>query len=138
MKIDWNLVRTILAHVESETIETFVKDKNSLEKWTLGQPIGALNNPMPDGVRIVYGHILLLSEGGFINGIGVKESLDGSYRISISCNPKLTLDGYSLLESLRQDGCWSKLTQFAEEHSIPITLTTVKTVTDIFLASLAK
>ncbi|MDY3115945.1 MAG: DUF2513 domain-containing protein [Sutterella sp.] len=138
MKIDWNLVRTILAHVETETIGAFVKDKNSLEKWTLGQPIGALNKPMSDGVRIVYGHIQLLIEGGFINGIGVKESLDGSYRISISCNPKLTLEGYLLLESLRQDGFWAKLTQYAKEHSIPITLDTVKTVTDIFLASLAK
>ena len=33
MKLDWNLMRTILAHVEAETIEEFVNDANNLDEW---------------------------------------------------------------------------------------------------------
>ena len=37
MKLDWNLMRTILAHVEAETIEEFVEDAESMAKWKDGQ-----------------------------------------------------------------------------------------------------
>lgn len=127
MKLDWNLMRTILAHVEAETIEEFVEDAESLAKWKEGQLLSKRQSEQVDpAVRVVFKHIELLQNGGFLNGIHVTESLDGFFQVSFSANPSLTLSGYSLLESLRADGFIDKLKEFAKEKSVPLTVETVK------------
>lgn len=127
MKLDWNLMRTILAHVEAETIEEFVEDAESLAKWKEGQLLSKRQSEQVDpAVRVVFKHIELLQNGGFLDGIHVTESLDGFFQVSFSANPSLTLSGYSLLESLRADGFIDKLKEFAKEKSVPLTVETVK------------
>lgn len=127
MKLDWNLMRTILAHVEAETIKEFVDDAESLAKWKEGQLLSARQSEKVDpAVRVVFKHIELLQNGGFLDGVRVTESLDGFFQVSFSANPSLTLSGYSLLESLRADGFIDKLKAFAKEKSVPLTVETVK------------
>ena len=102
MKLDWNLMRTILAHVESETIQEFVDDANSLAQWKEGQLLSERRAAHIDpATRVVFEHVELLQSGGFLDGIYVSESVDGFFQISFSANPSLTLAGYSLLENLR-------------------------------------
>lgn len=138
MKLDWNLIRTVLAHVEAETIEDFVHDARSFECWKEGQLLSERNTTTPPEVRVVYGHIQLLSQAGYIEGIYVKESVDGYYTITLAPYPKLTLDGYNLLESLRQQGFLDKLKKYATENSIPLTISSIKVLTNLFLARLEK
>lgn len=127
MKLDWNLMRTILAHVESETIQEFVEDANSLAQWKEGQLLSERRAAHIDpATRIVFEHVELLQSGGFLDGIYVSESVDGFFQISFSANPSLTLAGYSLLENLRADGFIDKLKAFAKEKSVPLTIETVK------------
>lgn len=127
MKLDWNLMRTILAHVEAETIEEFVEDAESMAKWKEGQLLSKRQSEQVDpAVRVVFKHIELLQKGGFLDGIRVTESLDGFFQVGFSANPSLTLSGYSLLESLRSDGFIDKLKAFAKEKSVPLTVETVK------------
>ena len=58
MKLDWNLMRTILAHVEAETIEEFVNDANNLDEWKEGQLLSERRNRDQDAsIRVVFSHI---------------------------------------------------------------------------------
>ena len=129
MKLDFNLMRTILAHVEAETIREFVDDAESLASWKEGQLLSERQSARVDpAVRVVLKHIQLLQNGGFLEGVHVEESLDGFFQILFSANPSLTLSGYSLLESLRADGFIDKLKAFAKEKSVPLTVETVKLI----------
>lgn len=129
MKLDWNLMRTILAHVEAETIKNFLRDAESLSQWKEGQLLSERQNAtQPQEVRIVLFHLKLLIEGGYINGIGVKESVTGIYMLTGGANPTLTLSGFSLLESLRTDGYIDRLRAFAKEKAVPLTFETLKAI----------
>lgn len=69
MKFDWNLARTILAHVETETFHEFITDAESLKQWKEGQLLSKrVNNPEPPEMRVVLTHVKLLREGGGAHG----------------------------------------------------------------------
>lgn len=139
MKLDWNLMRVILAHIESETIKEFLNDANSLSEWKEGQLLSDRRDQKQDpSVREVYSHIKMLAEGGYIEGLHVQESLDGFFDIGISANPSLTLDGHALLETLRTTGFVDKLRAFAKEKSVPLTFETFKLVSAALLPTLLK
>ena len=139
MKLDWNLMRVILAHVESETIKEFLDDADSLSEWKEGQLLSDRRDQKQDpSVRVVYSHIKLLANGGYVDGLHVRESPDGFFSISMSANPSLTLDGYALLETLRTNGFVDKLRAFAKEKSVPLTFETFKLVSAALLPTLLK
>lgn len=139
MKLDWNLMRVILAHIESETIKEFLNDANSLSEWKEGQLLSDRRDQKQDpSIRVVYSHIKLLAKGSYIEGLHVQESLDGFFDIGISANPSLTLDGYALLETLRTNGFIDKLRAFAKEKSVPLTFETFKLVSAALLPTLLK
>lgn len=126
MKLDWNLMRTILGHVEAETLEDFLKDAEGLSKWKEGQLLSEhLNSKNKPEVRVVIKHIKLLEDGGFIQGVSIRQSSDGFLSVGLSEDPSLTLKGYSLLESLRSEGFLKKLQAFAKEKSVPLTIETI-------------
>lgn len=122
-------MRTILAHVEAETIEEFVNDANNLDEWKEGQLLSERRNRDQDAsIRVVFSHIKLLVDSGYIEGLYVTESADGHFQIGIAANPSLTLDGYSLLENVRTKGFVDKLKAFAKEKTVHLTLGTIKLI----------
>ena len=53
-------MRTILAHVEAETIEEFVNDANNLDEWKEGQLLSERRNRDQDAsICVVFSHIKL-------------------------------------------------------------------------------
>lgn len=139
MKLDWNLMRVILAHVEAETIKEFLDDADSLSEWKEGQLLSDRRDQKQDpSVRVVYSHIRLLVKGGYVEGLHVQESIDGRLSLGIDANPSLTLDGYALLETLRTNGFLEKLRAFAKEKSVPLTFETFKLVSAALLPTLLK
>lgn len=129
MKLDWNLMRTILAHVEAETIREFLDDTSKMTQWKEGQLLSERFDQKCDpAVRVVVKHTKLLVEAGYIEGIKIDESLDGYFQVAVAPYPSLTLKGYSLLESLRADGFIDKLKAFAKDKSVPLTIETLKFV----------
>lgn len=137
MKFDWNLARTILAHIEAETFHEFIADTESMKQWKEGQLLSErVDNPQPPEIRAVLTHIKLLRDGGFITGVEVRESSDGCLSIALAANPGLSLAGVSLLESLRADGFISKLKKFAQDNAVPLTLETVKALSAALIKSM--
>ena len=137
MRVDLNLIRTILAHVEAETLKDFLDDAASLRQWKEGQLLSErVNTQQPAEERVVLYHLKLVVDGGFVTGIGVTESVSGYYLLTGGANPTLTLAGNCLLESLRTDGFLSRLKAFAKEKSVPITLETIGTLSKAFLMTI--
>ncbi len=123
MKLDFNLMRTILAHVEAETIKEFLSDADSLNQWREGQLLTErADEPTKTEVRVVLVHVQMLAQAGYISGIDVSETADGYFVYGLSTYPRLTLDGYALLESLRTKGFVEKLKDFAKSKSVPLRL----------------
>lgn len=69
MKLDWNLMRAILGHVEAETLPDFLDDAEALGQWKEGQLLSErLNQAQDPAVRVVYTHLRLLCDNGYIEG----------------------------------------------------------------------
>ena len=129
MKLDWNLMRNILAHVEAETIRDFLEDAEAMSTWKEGQLLSdRIEEKVDPAVRVVFKHTQMLVDAGYIEGIHISESLDGYFQVGLSAHPSLTLQGYSLLESIRANGFIDKLKKFAKEKSVPLTIDTLKFV----------
>lgn len=129
MKLDFNLMRTILAHVEAETFGEFLKDTDNMSQWKEGQLLSdRMSEATPPAVRIVLTHVQMLEKAGYIDGIHVSKIVDGHFQYALDAYPGLTLDGYALLESLRTKGFIEKLKDFAKSRSVPLTFETLKAV----------
>lgn len=139
MKLDWSLVRCILSHVECETIQEFVEDTESLSKWKENQLLSErVDNSQNKAQRVVFQHLKLLTKAEYIEGIEVKESLDGYFSVAFAPNPVLTLSGYSLLESLRTEKFIDKLKKYAQAKSVPLTVDNVIELAKLGLSELIK
>lgn len=129
MVLDWNLVRTILEHVEAETFKDFLADADDWKEWTEGQKLSEQQSAKtPPEVRVVLKHVQLLEKARYIEGVAVTERLGGFFSVVTGENPSLTLDGYSLLESLRNVGFFQKMRYLAAAHSVPLTLDLFKLI----------
>lgn len=127
MKLDFNLMRTILAHVEAETLVEFLKDTANVRQGQEGQLLSErVSEATPPAVRIVLTHVQMLKKAGYVGGISVTKCTDGRLLYALDAYQHLTLDGYFLLESLRTKGFMEKLGDFANSKSVPLTLETVK------------
>lgn len=139
MKLDWNLMRAILGHVEAETLPDFLDDAEALGQWKEGQLLSErLNQAQDPVVRVVYTHLRLLCDNGYIEGVTVSSGLKGRLICSLGPSPSLSLSGYSLLESLRTQGFIDKMKAFAKEKSVPLTFDTIKMIGSAVVSTLLK
>ena len=128
MKRDWTLLQTLLAHFEAETIGGFLDSLKEPAGWKEGQNFpDHLTSKSEDRKekRIVYEHLRLLIDGGYIDGISVTVSMDNRYLVARG-NPRLTNEGHDLLQALRSHGLWSKIREVAQAKGIELSLATVK------------
>ena len=62
MRLDWSLIRTILAHVEAETIKEFLQDADGISQWREGQLLSErLEDKQNPAQAVVLRHIKLLA-----------------------------------------------------------------------------
>ena len=139
MRLDWNLIRTILAHVEAETIKEFLEDADSISQWKEGQLLSErLESRQNPAQVVVLRHIKLLSSANYVENIEIKESADGFFSFAYTGEPSLTFEEYSLLESLRTDNFIGKLKKYAKEKGVPLTIENVIELAKIALPALIK
>ena len=88
MRLDWNLIRTILAHVEAETIKEFLEDADSISQWKEGQLLSErLESRQNPAQVVVLRHIKLLSSANYVENIEIKESADGFFSFAYEGEP---------------------------------------------------
>lgn len=135
MKRDWKLIKTILAKVEAERLAEFLDQAKEIDYDT--EDLTAERNRAQELEAVVAGHLLLLTESGFIVGIKVTNLQKGNVSYSMS-SPRLTMDGHDLLEILRTDKTWNRITKAIKETGCALTITAIKTFTEEFIKSVSR
>ena len=136
MKRDWSLLRTLLAHFESETIEKFFN--GNCGEWLEGQFISDRLKAQEKEEKtraVIIEHIRQLLERNLVEGVGI-ESYCGDEDVICFTHPRLTSDGHDVLEAMRSESVWTKVKEIAEKTGIGITITTIKELIPIAIKSI--
>ncbi|MGY3893061.1 DUF2513 domain-containing protein [Aeromonas enterica] len=128
MKRDWDVIRSVLLAVEEE------KDLLALISGSGGneQRIQTSQGQLLSD-DVLCGHIKLLVDADLIEGVSVSHS-HGHWLYSCR-RPMLTMQGHDLLDTLRPVGMPQRLTKFANERGVELTIDTIKAVFGAFVGS---
>lgn len=122
MKRDWVLIRDILKAVEEERFEEYaVEYLKNAEKSTL-------DSKERDSMKwAFYGHLELLLDKGFVRGVKlvVDDNIGEAYWGV--ARARLSSSGFDLLDALTTKSIWARVTNYAEQNTIPITFELLKT-----------
>ncbi|MGS1035741.1 YjcQ family protein [Burkholderia glumae] len=73
----------------------------------------------------IAGHLELLVDNGYVEGVRVLRGIDGHIALGIS-NPRLTMAGHDLLDTMRSKPVWDKVKETAQSKGIELTFDAVK------------
>lgn len=130
MKRDWDLMRQqLLAIEEDKDFRTELLGSVTDEpRWKNDQDEAA-NLKELEAYRAIesriFGHLELLVDNGFINGLTISRGADGSFYYSIT-QPRLTMAGHDLLDTMRSDSIWSVIKSTAKTKGVELTFDSIK------------
>lgn len=127
MKRDWDLLRKLLTDIEEE--HDPLADYPVEPKWE-NQTEQEYEQQLSK-YRIVTnklgGHLELLVENGYIDGLNVIRSLDGGLHYGVA-NPRLTMAGHDLLDTMRSATVWESIKTTAKDKGIELTFDSIKAI----------
>ncbi|KWO52352.1 YjcQ family protein [Burkholderia ubonensis] len=125
MKRDWELLRKQLTDIEEE--RDVLADIPDEPKWTdQSEAEFRLRHDEYQAIESrILGHLELLINNGYVEGIKVTRGLSGHFMISRS-SPRLTMAGHDLLDTMRSNPVWEKIKTTAQSKGIELTIDAVK------------
>jgi hypothetical protein len=125
MKRDWDLIRKQLTDIEEEKdLFSEVPPEPVWEKQDWAVYEKQLKEYQAIEGRI-FGHFELLVDAGYIEGLEIVRSLDGSFHYGLHC-PRLTMAGHDLLDTIRSATVWEKIKVVAKAKGIELTFDAIK------------
>ena len=73
----------------------------------------------------ILGHLEMLIDNGYIEGITILRGIDGHFSCSVS-NPRLTMAGHDLLDTLRSTPIWESIKSTAKSKGIELSFDAIK------------
>ena len=134
MKRDWDLIRKQLTDIEEEN-DPF-SDIPQEPVWT-DQESDVYEKQLKKYRVIesrIFGHYELLIKNGYIDGLQVLRSLNGSLHYR-SHSPRLTMAGHDLLDTMRSTTIWEKIKTTAKTKGIELTFDAIKSLGALALKS---
>ncbi|AUY11754.1 MULTISPECIES: DUF2513 domain-containing protein [Aeromonas] len=134
MKRDWDVIRDILLKIENE--EDLFASLPEKPKWN--NDLSVEDNLKAEEVYRqaeghLCGHLEILIESGYIDGLQViRAGHQWSWGLF---GPRLKMPGHDLLDTLRPVGMPQRLTKFANERGVELTIDTIKAVFGAFVGS---
>ena len=125
MKRDWDLLQKQLAEIEEE--KDVFSDLPNQPKWitqTENEFLEEQKAYMTNEARIL-GHLEMLIDNGYIEGITILRGIDGHFSCSVS-NPRLTMAGHDLLDTLRSTPIWESIKSTAKSKGIELSFDAIK------------
>ncbi|MCA8296888.1 DUF2513 domain-containing protein [Burkholderia sp. AU30198] len=127
MKRDWDLLRKQLTDVEED--RNVLDDIPDAPTWT-DQPEAEYTRQYDEYRSIegrIAGHLELLIDNGYVEGIHVLRGADGHISFGLS-SPRLTMAGHDLLDTMRSLPVWEKIKATAQTKGIELTFDAIKTL----------
>ena len=134
MKRDWDLIRKQLTDVEEEN--DIFADLPPEPEWR-DQDWAEYEKQLNEYRAIegrVFGHLELLVNCGYIDGLQVLRSVDGSFSYGLH-GPRLTMAGHDLLDTMRSSTIWEKIKAIAKTKGIELTFDAIKALGALALKS---
>jgi hypothetical protein len=132
MKRDWDLIRKQLTAIEEEKSPIAdLPDKPVQDDL----PWDIYDEKLKEHKTIenrIFGHLELLIDAGYIDGLDVRRSSDGHFAYG-ECAPRLTMAGHDLLSTMRSDNLWQKIKETAKAKGVELTFAAIKTFAEILL-----
>lgn len=144
MKRDWDLIREQLLTIEEgEDVKAITKAllkdmPTAAPDWKDGQTEAEFGAAMAEyGKREerIMGHLQLLLENGYIDGLVVKRSMSGDFVYAVS-HPRLTMAGHDLLDTMRSKPLWDSIKSTAKSKGIELTFDAIKSLAGLALKAL--
>ena len=125
MKRDWDLIRKQLTDVEEENdlfSEIPPEPKWQDQDWNLYEKQFKEYQAIEGRI---FGHLELLIDAGYIDGMQIVRSTDGRFGYGIH-SPRLTMEGHDLLDTMRSTTIWEKIKTTAKSKGIELTFDAIK------------
>lgn len=132
MKRDWDLIRKQLTDIEEES--DLLSDIPQEPVWE-DQGWAVYEKQLNDHRAIegrIFGHLELLVNSGYIDGLHISRSLNGSFICGLN-SPRLTMAGHDLLDTMRSSTIWEKIKVTAKTKGIELTFDAIKALGAIAL-----
>ena len=134
MKRDWDLIRKQLTDVEEENdlfSEIPPEPKWQDQDWNLYEKQFKEYQAIEGRI---FGHLELLIDAGYIDGVQIVRSTDGRFGYGIH-SPRLTLEGRGLLDTMRSTTISEKIKTTAKSKGIELTFDAIKALGALALKS---
>lgn len=125
MKRNWDYIRQLLTDIEEEQ-DVFI-NITEMPKWN-NQPLEEYEAKVETIKNIeskFFGHLELLIDSGYIDGITLRRGLGGNLSYSTH-SPRLTMAGHDLLSTMRSSKIWESIKSNASQKGIELTFETIK------------
>lgn len=135
MKRDWDLIRKQLTDIEEERnvlADLPIKPEWASQQWDeYEQQMSEFNA----AERRIAGHLEMLIDNGYIDGLYVVRSGDGQFSYGLN-SPRLTMAGHDLLATMRSSSVWELIRSTAKKKGVELTFEVIKTLGSIALKQL--
>lgn len=127
MKRDWDLLRKQLTDIEEERdVFSDIPDTPELSDQTWENYELQLKEFNTTKSKIL-GHLELLIDNGFVEGIHVVRGCDGHFSCGLA-SPRLTMSGHDLLDTMRSSSIWESIKSTAKSKGIELTFDAIKSL----------
>lgn len=137
MKRDWDLLRKQLTNIEEgRNVVADIPEEPTWGDGISGEEYDKAFREYRDVEERILGHLELLVDAGFIQGIQIIRGADGAPYYGLA-SPRLTMAGHDLLDTMRSSSIWESIKSTAKDKGIELTFDAVKALGAFALKQLA-
>lgn len=133
MKRDWDFLRQQMTDIE-EGRDVLAEIPDS-PKWTddlAWEEYDRLAREQRAIEERIAGHLELLIDSGYIDGITVLRGADNHFSYGVHA-PRLTMAGHDLLDTMRSSSVWETIKATAQKKGIELTFDAIKALSGLAL-----
>ena len=126
MKRDWDLLRKQLTDIEEG--KNVLAEIPNKPKWTddlTWEQYAPLMEQQRTTEGRIAGHLELLIDSGYVDGLTVQRGIDGHFSYSTHF-PRLTMTGHDLLDTMRSPTVWESIKSTAKTKGVELTFEAIK------------
>jgi len=126
MKRDWDLLRKQLTDIEEDRdVLADLPDEPKLDNFASWDEYEPKFKAYQTENRRILGHLELLIDNGYVEGIQILRGMDNTFSYGLH-DPRLTMAGYDLLDTMRSQPVWEKIKSMAKTKGIELTFDVIK------------
>ncbi|WP_153116894.1 DUF2513 domain-containing protein [Rhodocyclus tenuis] len=136
MKRDWDLIRKQLTAIEEDDdVFADIPPEPKEGDFATWDEYESAYQAYEAIERRIFGHLDLLIKGGYVEGIEIIRSLGGGIHYA-QTNPRLTMDGHDLLDTMRSQSLWESIKANAKSKGIELTFDAIRALGGLALKQL--